>query len=369
MLWHSYVGPERTALEATAAQFNADHPDIHLVLVAVPHTAFGDKIASAVPRGNGPDLFIYAQDRIGEWADAGVIEPIEFWVDDARAERFREDSLRGLSYKDSLWGLPLAVKSLALFYRSDLVQTPPATTADLLKLAPALRKKGTFAIAYSNADLYGHAPWLFGFGGRVIDDSGKLAIVSPEAANAMAFARKLVDDRIAPADEQDPQVASDFNSGKAAMALQGPWFIPHIEAGVPWHVAPIPVVSATGKPAAPFLGVEGILMSAHAHDKEAAFVVMDALTGDRAAIVRATQARQVVANRHAWDDPEVQRDDVLRAFRTQLEHTVLMSNDPTMSAVWTPYQTQLEEVLSGRADPFDALKKIDDELHRYTEHR
>jgi arabinogalactan oligomer/maltooligosaccharide transport system substrate-binding protein len=369
VLWHSYVGPERAALEATAAQFNAEHPDVHLVLVAVPHTAFGDKISSAVPRGNGPDLFIYAQDRIGEWADAGVIEPIEFWVDDARADRFREDALRGMSYKGSLWGLPLAAKSLALFYRSDLVATPPATTDEMLKLAPSLRSKGAFTIAYSNAELYGHAPWLHGFGGRVLDDDGKLAIVSPEAANAMAFAHELVDERIAPADEQDPQVASDFNSGKAAMALQGPWFIPHIDASVPWHVAPIPVVSATGKPAAPFLGSEGILMSARAHDKDAAFLVMDALTGDREAITRARMARQVVANRHAWDDPEVARDDVLRAFRLQLDHTVPMSNDPAMSVVWTPYQTQLGEVLAGRADPSDAVKKIEDEARRALEHR
>ena len=368
VLWHSYTGPERAALEATAATWNAEHPDTHLVLVAVPHTAFADKISSAVPRGNGPDLFIYAQDRIGDWADAGVIEPIEFWVDETRADRFDTQALGAMAYHDSLWGLPLAEKSLALFYRSDLVPAPPATTDELIALAPGLRAKGAFALAYSNVDLYGHAPWLHGFGGRVLDDHGKFDIVTPEAARAMAFARELVADRIAPRDEQDPQVASDFNSGKAAMALQGPWFIPHIDAGVPWHVAPIPVVSETGKPAAPFLGAEGILMSARAQDKDAAFAVMDFLTSDAAAIVRAEQARQVVANRRAYDDPTVARDEVLRAFRAQLAHTVPMSNDPAMRVVWTPYQTQLGEVLAGHTEPLTALKKIEDEVERYTEH-
>src|SRR5438093_530710 len=115
---------------------------------------------------------------------------------------------------------------------------PPATTADLLADAPALRERGKFTVAYSNVDLYGHAPWLHGFGGRVLDDQGKFAIASPEAEHAMAFARKLVVDRIAPADESDPQVVSDFNSGKTAMAIQGPWFIPRIDDGVPWRVAP-----------------------------------------------------------------------------------------------------------------------------------
>ena len=71
VLWHAYNGDERIALEATAAAWNAAHPDQQLTLVAVPYDAFADKLSSAIPRGNGPDLFIYPQDRIGDWADAG----------------------------------------------------------------------------------------------------------------------------------------------------------------------------------------------------------------------------------------------------------------------------------------------------------
>jgi len=369
VLWHSYTGPERAALEATAATWNQQHPETPLVLVAVPHDAFADKISSAVPRGNGPDLFIYAQDRIGDWADSGVIEPVEFWVDDARADRFSDESLGAMAYKGSLWGLPLAVKSLALFYRTDLVPSPPATTDDLIAMAKSLRAQGVFALAYANVDLYGHAPWLHGFGGRVLDDNGNFAIATPEAEAAMTFARTLVADGIVPADAQDPQVASDFNRGKAAMALQGPWFIAGIGKDVPWQVAPLPIVSATGKPAAPFLGAEGILMSARARDKDAAFAVMDALTGDAAAVTRARDARQVVANKHAYDDPAVAKDPVLRAFRAQLAHTVPMSNSPEMRSVWTPYRTALGEVLDGRAEPGSQLLRVEREVKRYTEGR
>ena len=78
VLWHAYNGAERSALEQTARTWNAAHPDQPLELVAVPFDGFGDKLSSAIPRGNGPDLFIYPQDRIGDWADSNVIEPIEF---------------------------------------------------------------------------------------------------------------------------------------------------------------------------------------------------------------------------------------------------------------------------------------------------
>jgi arabinogalactan oligomer / maltooligosaccharide transport system substrate-binding protein len=52
----------------------------------VPYDAYADKITAAVPRGKGPDVFIYAQDRLGGWVEAGnTIEPIDFFLDEAVA--------------------------------------------------------------------------------------------------------------------------------------------------------------------------------------------------------------------------------------------------------------------------------------------
>ena len=365
VLWHAYTGPERAALEQTAERWNHAHPGTPIVLVAVPYESFADKLTSAIPRGNGPDLFIYPHDRIGDWADAGTVEPIEFWVDDARADRFSEQALAGMAYRGSLYGLPLAVKSLALYVRTDLVKTPPTTTDELIALAPAMQAKHGFALAYANVDLYGHAAWLHGFGGRVMDDQGTLTIATPEAAAAMKFARKLVADGIAPADAGTPLVASLFNEGKAATAMSGPWFVAEISKDVPWQVVTLPVVSPTGKPAAPFLGVEGILMSSHARDKQTAFAVIDELTSDAAAAIRARVARQVVANTHAYDDPAIANDPILRPFRAQLDHTVPMPNYPAMRMIWTPYQTALGEVLAGRADPGAQLLATEREVTGY----
>ncbi len=365
VLWHAYNGTEREALEVTAARWNAEHRDQPLEIVAVPYGAFADKITSAIPGGNGPDLFIYPQDRIGDWAESGVIEPIEFWVDDARASRFTPESVESMAYRGSLWGLPMTVKSLALFYRTDLVAKPPATTDELIALAPTMRAKNGYAIAYANVDLYGHAAWLFGHGGKIMDDDGKLAIATPEAAAAMTFARALVVAGVTPPHAEGPLVATLFNEGKAATVISGPWFVADIAAGVPWHVATLPLVSATGKHAAPFLGAEGVLMSARARDKQTAFAVMDALTSDVAAIERAKLARQVVPNPRAYDDPEVAKDAALVAFRAQLEHTVAMPKGSAMRMLWTPYKTALGEVIAGRAEPSSQLLSVEREVARY----
>jgi maltose-binding protein MalE len=365
VLWHSYTGAERTALEQTAARWNQSHADKPLTLVFVPDEVIGDKLSSAIPRGNGPDLFIRAHDRIGNWADAGVLEPIEFWVDDARADRFTDQALGAMAYGNSLYGLPVALKSLAMFYRTDLVAKPPTTTDELI----AMKHGDDVVLAYANIDLYGHAAWLHGFGGRIMDDAGKLAIASPEAARAMEFARSLVEKRVIPADVQDPQVQAMFNDGTAPMVLQGPWFIPNIGSGVPWKVAPLPTISVTGKPAAPFLSVEGIMMSARARDKDAAFAVMDELTSDADAIVRGHLARQVVANRAAWDDPQIADDPVLAVFRAQLANTVAMPKAKGMRMVWTPYRTALGEVLSGRAEAGPQLLSVERQVQTYLERK
>jgi arabinogalactan oligomer/maltooligosaccharide transport system substrate-binding protein len=365
VLWHAYNGDERTALEATAAAWNAAHPDQPLTLVAVPHDAFADKLSSAIPHGNGPDLFIYSQDRMGDWADAGVIEPLEFWVDDARADRFTEQSLGAMAYKGSLWGLPMSVKSLVLYYRTDLAPVPPATTDDLRKLAAQLHDHHVDAVAYQSSDLYWHAVWLHGFGGRVMDDAGHLTIATPQAAQAMAFARELVTSDAAPEDAEGPQIATMFNEGQTATVISGPWFISDIAKGVPWKVTTLPIVSETGKPAMPFVSAEGILMSAYAKDKNAAFAVMDFLSGDSAAITRAKSGHQTVPNVHAYDDTQLARDPTVAVFRAQLQHVVAMPIDPTMRLVWKPYMTALGEVLGGRQEPGASLTKLQHEVEKY----
>jgi maltose-binding protein MalE len=365
VLWHAYNGTERDALTQSIGRWNAENPDHPVELVAVPYGAFADKLTSAIPGGNGPDLFIYPQDRIGDWADSHVIEPIEFYLDDARVDRFSGEAVGAMAYKGSLWGLPLTIKSLALYYRTDLLAKPPATTDELIALGPRMHAKHGYAIAYANVNLYGHAPWLFGYGGKIVDDSGKLALATPEAANAMTFARQLVVTDVAPDRAEGPKVASLFNEGQAATVMSGPWFIAEINANVPWGVAPLPTVSATGKPAAPFYGAEGVLMSARAKDKATAFAVMDWLSSDASALERARIARQVVPNPAVYLEPDVANDPVMSAFRAQLAHTVEMPKGAAMRMVWDPYKTALGNVIAGRSEPGAQLIALEHEVQSY----
>jgi len=376
VVWHSYAGDERAALEEVVAGWNrrvaagdADAPGPRIALVSVPHEALSDKLTSAIPNGNGPDLFIYpGHDRIGDWVAGGLIEPVEYFVSEALADRFAYDAIAAMAYQGSLYGLPLAVKSVALYYRTDRIERPPATTDELIALGRRLTGGGRFALVYDNADLYGHAAWLHGFGGRLFDERGRVRIAGPEAVAAARFAAELGGPGgIVPPGMTGQMVSTLFNEGVAAMAISGPWLLAELDDGVPLAIAPLPVVSATGRPAAPFFGAEGVYMSSRARDKDGAFRAMAALAGDASAIARARRARQVVPNLAAYREPDIGSDPVLAAFKAQAERSVPMPATPAMRVVWTPYETALQKIIGQGADPAGALAAAEREILGYLE--
>ena len=149
------------------------------------------------------------------------------------------------------------------------------------------------------------------------------------------------------------------------MAISGPWMLGELSPKLRVGVAPLPLVTASGKLASPFLGAEGVMMSAKSSRKAAGFRAMTYLTGDRAAVARAIAARQPVANHAAWRHAKIKADPVLRAFRAQLDSATVMPGTPQMRLVWSPYDMALQKVMSGRASPGQALKEAAAEVRRF----
>ncbi len=368
VLWHSYRATERKALEKLVAKYNDSHPGVKVETLFIPYDAFADKITAAIPRGVGPDMFIFAHDRVGDWARAKVIEPIEFYVgtDEALLGRFFPVTVESLTYEKSLYGLPMAFKSVALFYNKKLVPNPPKTTDELVAMAKKVtdQAKKTYGLVYENANFYHHAAWLYGFGGKVFDDQGNLALDTPEAVKSFEFARDLRKVHgIVPEDVSSILVTSLFNEGRAAMVINGPWFLGEIDPKIDYGVAVLPRISPAGNaPARPFLTSEAIIMSSKSKHKKQAFEFMKYLTSDEAALVRALEGRQSVANQKVYSNPKVAADPILRVFMEQMKTAVPMPNTPEMLSVWTPATTALSSVIKGGASPAEALAKAQKEI-------
>jgi len=359
-VWHAYRGEEKAAFEKVVADYNASHPNVVVSTLAVPYDAFADKITAAVPRGKGPDVFIYAQDRLGGWIEAGnTVEPIDFYVDQATRARFLPTTLEAMTYQGTLYGLPLNFKVIALIYNKKLLPKPPRTSGELVLYAKKLTSPaaGKFGLAYSYSDFYYHAALMNGFGGGVFGANRRPTLNSPANIQSLQLLMRWVGvNKILPAEPSTALVTSLFNEGKAAMVFSGPWFLGEIAKGIDYGIATLPTLDeAAGKPMRPWMTVEGVYVTGPSKSKEAAYALANYLTDLPAAKILALQGRQTPANLKVYDDPQVAADPILAAFRKQVAVAVPMPNVPEMTMVWSPATTAMNTIVKRAATPKAAM--------------
>lgn len=359
-VWHAYRGEEKAAFEKVIADYNASHPNVVVSTLAVPYDAFADKITAAVPRGKGPDVFIYAQDRLGGWIEAGnTVDPIDFYVDQNTRARFLPTTLEAMTYQGTLYGLPLNFKVIALIYNKKLVPKPPRTSGELVLYAKKLtsRAAGKFGLAYSYGDFYYHAALMNGFGGGVFGPDRKPTLNSAANVRSLQLLMRWVSvDKIVPAEPSTALVTSLFNEGKAAMVFSGPWFLGEIAKGIDYGITTLPTLDeAGGKPMRPWMTVEGVYVTGPSKSKEAAYALANYLTDLPAAKILAVQGRQTPANLKVYDDPQVAADPILAAFRKQVTVAVPMPNVPEMTMVWSPATTAMNTIVKRAATPKAAM--------------
>lgn len=342
-VWHAYSGAEEAALEQVAEAWEAEHPGDSVSLVALPFGGFDSKVDTAIPRGNGPDLFIAGHGNVAKWRHGGVIEP---WT--GSVEGLDALSVDAFRIEDAVWGLPLATKSIVLLYDPARIDHPPTTTDELVAMARAETGDGHYGLAYQAAEPFFHAPWMHGFGGVSIGDDGEVALDGPEQVAAFRFARFLaVDAGIAPRQPTGELVKRLYEDGQVSFVISGPWFTADLDR--PIAAAPLPIVSETGEPARPYLTVDGAYLAAQAQHPE--------LARDLAAFIAGpagSQLRQDVGGQAVTRTDIAGASPLVQTLREQAQQAVVMPTHPNISAVWEAQARALRRVMRASASPEEA---------------
>ena len=362
VLWHAYRAGEKAALEQVVSSINAESTLVKIRSQSVPYDPFVDKITITIPRGQGPDLFIFAHNMIGAWVEDNLIEPIGSAIEPAELDAFIPNTVRPLVYRNNLYGLPLAFKSLVLFYNKKWLAEAPATMEALLTTVKGIQKpaEGLHGLVYEAGLLYNHAPWMSAFGGRVFDDEGRPAFHTEAQAKALSFAQALhVEHKVLPKGITGFMVTSLFNEGKAVAVLQGPWFRAEIADGVDYGVATIP--SVAGAVARPFVGIEAVFVSRKSAHKKAAIEAARRLVDASSAQVRMTVGKQPVAHGATLRAGATQ-DPALLVFLEQAERGVPMPSRPEMQLVWSTIDMAIQGVVFGGRAPEKVLAKAQAKL-------
>ncbi len=347
-LWHSWRGEEEAVAQALVERFAAAHPELQVELLAVPYDAFSAKLGSAIPFGEGPDVYIDSHERLGEYRRRQLVAPVgDAWDQTAYVDVARA----AVSLDGEPHALPLSLKSLALYVDDALVARDPAHFEDIVALAPSL-PPGVVALAYEAQNAYAHAALLHAFGGRLLDEREQYAFFGEPAQDSLLFVRELLDRGVVPRDADGALVTNLFRAGKAAFAMSGPWLAAELtsDGARRYHVIPLPPLARTGAPLQPLLTVEAVMLSPQGATKPGARALAAMLASSEAARARMDRARAVSARRDIVAD-----DAIVRAFTEQAARAVPMSSSPQMRAAWEPANKAIRKVLRGDAEPAAAL--------------
>jgi ABC-type glycerol-3-phosphate transport system substrate-binding protein len=178
-LWHGWTGAEADTLNNDILPaWLAAHPDAPVEALAVPFDQLKAKYNTEAATGGGPDLLIGPLDWVGELATSETIKPLDDVIDPEILANYLPTTVEALTYDGQLYGMPESFETVALYYNTDLVQTPPKTTAEIDTLAAAM-PTGTYALALYS-DFYHPAGYLFGYGAQLFDAENNSTLNSPE---------------------------------------------------------------------------------------------------------------------------------------------------------------------------------------------
>ena len=235
-----------------------------------------DKFQQSAATGDGPDIFIWAHDRFGEWAAAGLIAPVEPSAE--VKDGIFDFAWDAVSFDGKTWGYPIAVEAVGLIYNKDLVPTPPATFEEIASMK---LPDGVKPILWDYNNTYFTMPMLMANGGFAFEknaegsyDASVTGVNNEGAKKGAAVLRKLIDDGIMPSGVDYGVMDAAINKGEVAMVINGPWAWANLKtSGINFAVAPIP--SIDGQPSKSFVGVMGATVNAATPNKDLAIEFID----------------------------------------------------------------------------------------------
>ena len=76
--WNGFTGSDRETLEALVKEYNeTNDKNIEVQMDIMPWDSFYQKLATALPVGEGPDILAMATERIGSYADPGALAAVD----------------------------------------------------------------------------------------------------------------------------------------------------------------------------------------------------------------------------------------------------------------------------------------------------
>ena len=225
------------AIDKLIVNFEKANPDITVKHTSFPYADYRKKVSIAISSGDGPDLVQLYYGWLNDYRDGGLIQPLPkdtFPHDEIESNFFKMVS--SMKVDGDYWGLPTAVRSLALFYNNDLfsevgLSGPPETLDQMVEYAKKLTKTDSagnyiqvgFAVDTDGQD---HHFWrevlIRHFGGQPYSNDGQKVTYNTDAgAEALKYLTDFEKTHRTGSNGFMNRGQDAFAAGKAGMVLDG----------------------------------------------------------------------------------------------------------------------------------------------------
>jgi multiple sugar transport system substrate-binding protein len=222
-------GGWRAIIEA----FELANPDVDVELVEGPPSTNSREAmyAAAFLSGDtGYDVVYLDVPWVPKFASHGWLRPLDDRLSPDAREAFLPGDLAGSVYNGRLYRVPMQADAGMLYYRTDLVDHAPSTFEELVTQArEAGRPPERWGYVFQGLQYEGlvasFLEVLWGHGGNVLGDDGRVLLDSPEAVAALEWLSALVG-TIAPEGVtayQEEEARQVFQEGRAVFMRNWPY--------------------------------------------------------------------------------------------------------------------------------------------------
>ncbi|MBO8163563.1 MAG: extracellular solute-binding protein [Brevibacillus sp.] len=369
--WTTVRESEAVALRELISEFEQQNKDIKVDLQLVPFGEAQNKFRTAAQAGNGPDVIRSEVAWTPEFAKLGLLEPLDSYFTDQ--DDFLEAPLNYSKWNGHVWSVPEVTDALALLYNKKMLadagfSDPPETMDEFVEVAKALSNgSDQWGFYLRQTEAYFSLPFVWAFGGGLIDENLQILINTPGAVKGIEFAVKLRDEHHVTPQDLDAansyQNANEaFKSGKAAMIFNGPWAMVDILSGEQFKdpnnlgIAPIPAGpdGHTGSP----VGGHSLAIYAGSKAKEASYELIKFLSSKESQAKLAERNGTLPTRKSAYDMPEVKENRIISDFKAVMEKATNRPVIPEGGQIFASFDPEIQAIYKGDKTPQEGLDAV-----------
>jgi multiple sugar transport system substrate-binding protein len=317
------------------------------------------------------DIDVIGMDVIwtAEFAEAKWIVP---WTGARRVEATKgklEGPVKTVQYQGKVWAIPFTTNTQLLWYRKDIVKTPPTTWDQMIDEA---HKQGK-SIEVQGNQYEGLTVWvnslIAGAGGQIVDQNGDVK-VDDSTSRAAEIMQKLAKEAAPPgmATNKEDEARLGFESQRSNFEVNYSFIYPsaadivgkEFQAKIGWARYPR---TDPDKPSRPPIGGINLGIGAYSKNKDLAFDAATCLASPENQLVAAEKGGLPPTTESVYNDPKLKKAfPFADLLRESIEQGAPRPVNPAYSDISLAIQKTFHP--PGSLSPDEAQSKLKDRIEK-----